>query len=159
MVCMDDGDSAIETHPLNPGARRRRGGYWNEDSLPVTEWETPAQRVVVPQHLQQYLGATPAVLRWSAVKFHRVLVDHAHDKQVIQNLSRYLDRWAYAGRERKQEHFRVLFQDEDERWYSCTIGELLGSHNVVTVFGSSARDFLPKRRLGMIEERERDIEN
>jgi hypothetical protein len=93
------------------------------------------------------------------VKYHRVLADHAHDKQVIQDLSRYLDRWAYAGRERKQAHFRVLFQDEDGRWYSCTIGELLGSHNVVTVFGSSAREFLSRRRFGMIEEQERDFGN
>jgi hypothetical protein len=51
MAIMDDGDSTIETHPLNPGARRQRGGYWNEDTLPITEWETSERRVVVPHHL------------------------------------------------------------------------------------------------------------
>ncbi len=128
------------------------GGYWNEDPLPVTDWEVPAERVVLPEHLQHRLGGgVPAVLRWDEEKFNLVMSKHKRDRDVILKLTQRLDGWRYLGKERGSPNLRALFQDEQERWYSLTVGELQGSYNVVTVFGGSDKRFLDKRLRGIEE--------
>jgi len=97
----DESADAIETHPLKSAVTRRPQGYWNEDSLPVTDWEVPTECVVLPEHLQHRLGAEmPPVLRRDAEKFDLVMIKHQRDKAVILNLSQRLDSWTYLGRER-----------------------------------------------------------
>jgi hypothetical protein len=113
----------LETHPLNPAAVRRPGGYWNEGVLPVTDWESPEHRVVLPWHLQQRLGPeVPPVLRWARRKYLAVIGKHERDHQVIGRISSYLDGWRFIGADDSQRIWRVLFQDETDRWYAATIG-------------------------------------
>ncbi len=75
----------------NRDAMRGEHGIWNEDSLPVTEWEIPEQRVVVPAQLTEYLPANMSpVLRWDREKYDTVVQEHSRDLPVIRDLSRHL---------------------------------------------------------------------
>jgi hypothetical protein len=150
----------LEPHPLNPGTVRRQGGYWNEDSLPVMDWESPGHRVVVPEHLQQHLESTGPVLRWSDVKRRMTVAKRPNDADVANNLSRYLDLWQYVGVEREPvqatrpnnpaKRFRELLQDQSGRWYAISIGiDTNGSSNVITLIGSGNRLFPANRLRGM----------
>ncbi len=139
----DESSGVIETHPLNSAAMQRPEGYWNEDSLSVTDWEIPAKRVVLPAHLRHVLGDdTPPVLRWARRKYQAVVGKHVRDLPVISRLSTYLDGWQYVGIEPGHQVRRVLFQDESQRWYSASLGRYrTGSYNVVTVFEDQIRSF------------------
>lgn len=52
----EDDDTLGAASPVNPAAVRGPSGIWNEESLPVTEWEAAEHRVVLPQSLQKALG-------------------------------------------------------------------------------------------------------
>lgn len=120
---VDEPEDAIETHPLNSAATRRPGGYWNEDRLPVADWELPADRVVLPEHLQHVLGDdTPPVLRRAKRKYQAVNSKHMRDRAVLSHLSAYSNGWQYVGIEPGRQVRRVLFQDESQRWYSASFG-------------------------------------
>lgn len=104
-----------ETSPYNPFAVRGPRGIWNEDSLPVTPWEDPDQRVVVPSALRRSLTLpVPDVLRWDAEKYRLVVSQHERDLLVTRDLSRRLNDWKYHGEETGEHtgNQRILFQDE-----------------------------------------------
>jgi hypothetical protein len=135
-------------------------GIWNEDALPVTEWEAPEQRVVVPAGLRESLILpVPAVLRWDEEKYRLTISQRQRDLPVIRDLSRYLANWQYHGEERspRSGNQRILFQDETGRWYAVSIGPLQDSTNVITVIGGSDKRYLGNRLRGMenVVERER----
>lgn len=140
-----------ESHPLNPMAIRGQNGFWNEDTLPVMEWESAEYRVVLPLALQESMGIAQPVLRWSAEKRAAVLSRHARDVHIVQDISGYLGGWRFYGTESKSGYRRILFQDERGRWYAASIGELQGSYNMITVFGSRSPEFL-RNRLKRLED-------
>lgn len=130
----------------NPHAVAGPHGIWNEETLPVTEWEAPECRVVIPDHLQMSLHLkVPPVLRWADAKYREVAARHARDMAIINDLTRYLDGWQFHGLETgtKAGKELILFEDEQGRWYSVSIGaDRNGSYNIVTAFGSSQRAFM-----------------
>lgn len=82
-------------------AVRGRGDIWNRDALPVTDWEDPHQRVVVPTVLRKSLRhPVPDVLRWEREKYRSVTNKDARDPPVIVELTRHLAHWGYHGEER-----------------------------------------------------------
>lgn len=124
------------------------GGIWNEDELPVLEWEAAEHRVVLPDDLQRVLGIGKPVLRWSVKKYRAVVGTHNRDLHVVHDLARYLARWEYAGEETgvHEGNWRVLVRDEIGRWYAVSIGtDATGSMNVITLVGSGTRGFLSNR--------------
>lgn len=136
----------------NTAAIRGEHGIWNEDSLPVTEWEAAEHRVVVPASLQASLTLpVPAVLRWDDEKYRLVVNQRHRDLPVILNLTHYLSTWRYHGEEIGEHagNQRILLQDDYDRWYAVSIGPLQGSHNVITVIGGSDRRYLDNRKRGM----------
>jgi len=139
-----------ETHPLNPAVRKDANGIWGGDELPVMEWEAAEARVVLSPGMQERLQFESPVLRWATRKYTLVASVHSRDSHVIADLSGYLERWQYLGREANNPSTRrVMLQDEQGRWYAVTLGSLLGSENVVTVTGSSRTNFLRNRLTGM----------
>ncbi len=136
-----------EISPSNATARRGPNGFWSEHLLPITEWEDPDQRVVVPASLT--LPVAP-VLGWDTAKYREVVAKHQHDRRVIANLTMYLATWQYHGEETGAHvgNQRILFQDESGRWHAVSIGPLQGSDNVITVFGSSKPTFVDNRCRG-----------
>jgi hypothetical protein len=138
-----------DTHPLNPAARLGPNGIWNEDVLPVFEWESPEHRVVLPATLEEALGLqdTP-VLRWDSLKYRIVVAKHGRDLPVIKALSMQIDRWEYIGIETATGNMRVMFP-ADDRWYAVSIGERQGGHTVISVFGGSDKRFLANRLRGL----------
>ena len=140
-----------EESPYNPAARREAGGVWNENEIPVTEWELPERRVVLPSDLQFALGIRVPVLRWDREKYETVASQHRRDLHVIESLSAYLARWEYLGEEVEEYagNYRVLFRDEPGRWYAASMGTLQGSDNIITVFGSSKPNFVENRVRGL----------
>ena len=144
-----------EISPYNARAVAGPHGIWNEETLPVTEWEAPECRVVIPGHLQMSLHLkVPAVLRWADAKYREVEARHARDMAIINDLTRYLDGWQLHGLETgaKAGKELVLFADEQGRWYSVSIGvDRNGSYNIVTAFGSSQRAFMRRCLRDLVE--------
>lgn len=141
-----------EVNPFNPTVRRGPNGFWNEHGLPITEWEEPARRVVLPASLVASLTLPVSpVLRWDAEKFRDVVAKHRRDRHVIADLTAYLEGWRYHGEEidAHASNQRILFQDESGRWYAVSIGSLQASDNVITVFGSSKPNFVENRLQGL----------
>lgn len=136
----------IEISPINSRAHRVPGGIWNEDELPVLEWEMPEHRVVLPEELRHLCGFDVPVLRWARSKYQRVLERHIQpvEQQVLRDLSEHLGGWIRAGLEPgKTDVWRVFFQVED-RWCVAVLGrDRNGSHNVVTMHSPSDRNYLP----------------
>jgi len=155
VTCTDDdtGEDAIPTrvaHPLNPAVRKDANGIWSGDDLPVMAWEAPEARVVVSPELRERLQLASPVLRWSAEKYQTVVAIHRRDVHVIAELTSYLEGWSFIGRETARPTlWRVLLQDESGRWYAVTLGELQGSENVITAFGSTKPNFLQNRVRGI----------
>lgn len=154
----DSGDLAAVTngkvlHPLNVAVIRGMDGYWGSDSLPVTDWEAPEQRVVIPENLHESLNLrVQPVLRWDVEKYAIVIKQHSRDvpMHILGDLSGYLAKWRYHGTEiARPQNQRILFQDEDGRWYAASIGPLLGSDNFISITGSSRDRFLRNRLSGI----------
>lgn len=126
---------AGEVSRFNPDAIRGPHGIWNEETLPVLEWEAAEYRVVVPAWLQAMLKIDFPVLRWSSAKRSRVLVEHADVAPYVANLTEMLDRIAWAGREPgRPPTWRMMFRDEG-RWFQVVVGEdKLGRTNMITVY-------------------------
>lgn len=126
------------------------GGIWNEDELPVLEWETPEHRVVISEDLRRSLGMDVFVLRWDREKHTAVTTGHHRDRHVVQDVSKYLALWEYHGEEiARPGNFRVLFQDEADRWYAASIGPRQGEYTFITLFGGSDQGFRDNRLRGM----------
>lgn len=150
----------LETSDVNPAARRVPNGIWNEEEMPVLDWEAAAFRVVLPADLQRILGWPTPVLRWSAVKLEAIAVRHHRDMRVAAELNVYLRNWMWVGEEPHphEGQYRILFHGENRRWYALTVGrDRRGSYNVVTVFGGSDHGFLRNRlrHLGNVVRREK----
>lgn len=142
-----------EVSPVNPAAIRGPSGIWNEETLPVMDWEAPEHRVVLPEELLIAWGIPTPVLRWSREKLIRVQETRPRDAHVVRELSRYLERWMVIGEEAGfyRGNIRILLQDEVGRWCAVSVGELQGSYNVITVIGGSDVGFYWNRLAGMIE--------
>lgn len=118
----DESADAIETHPFNIAAMRRRGGYWNEESLPVTDWEIPDHRLVLPKSLQDRSRSPTAVLRWSKVKRNLVVRTRSSESDRLDRLSDLLATWEYFGiNPETPAVWEVLFR-EHGRWYVAVFG-------------------------------------
>jgi hypothetical protein len=135
-----------EVSPLNPAARREVGGVWNEDNLPILEWEIAEERVVLPEDLQILLGLETPVLRWRRSKYEQVMVDHDQpiEQRARRHLSAWLSRWERAGAEPgKSETWRVFLR-EAGRWVVVVIGrDREGSLNLITVHSPSDKKYVP----------------
>lgn len=135
----------VEVSPFNPAARRIEGGIWNEDVLPVMDWEIAEMRVVMPADLQTVLGFETPVLRWRRSKFEHVIATHAQptEQQVLNDLSGYLNRWERAGlAPAKTETWRVFFR-KDVRWVLVVIGrDREGSLNAIAMYSPSDKNYL-----------------
>lgn len=126
---------------FNPDAVRGPHGIWNEETLPVLEWEAPEYRMVVPIQLQRslVLNVQP-VLRWATKKLLDVIAKHHVEPMVVADLTRLLDGWAFHGEETGSYsgNQRILFQNDAGRWYALSVGtDRSGSYNAVTLINSS----------------------
>lgn len=127
---------------------RGRDGIWNQHVLPVTDWEDPYQRIVLPSQLRRSLKRpVPDVLRWDCERYLSVTIEHAMDPPVMREFTRHLAHWQFHGEESGEhaENQRILFQDADGRWYAVSIGPLTGSDNIITISGSRRNGFLSNR--------------
>lgn len=135
----------MEISPINPRAHRIPGGIWNEDTLPILDWEAPQHRVVISEDLQHVCGVDVPVFRWAKSKYQRVLERHSQpiELRVIQNLSEHMAGWRFAGLEPgKADIWRVFFQVE-YRWCVAVLGrDRNESHNVITIHSPSDRNYL-----------------
>lgn len=124
-----------EVSRFNPSAVRGPNGIWNEETLPVLEWEAAEYRVVLPAWLQEALGISVPVLRWSRAKRALVLTRHGDVGLRLVRLTELLNGVEWAGREpREAASWRIMFRDE-RRWFQAIIGEdKLGRTNMVTVY-------------------------
>ncbi|MCA9834012.1 MAG: hypothetical protein KC435_08710 [Thermomicrobiales bacterium] len=148
-----------ERHPNNYHVRRGVDGVWGSDEISVEDWEAPNARVILPPQMQSDLGFMSPVMRWSRSKYNEVINTHPRDLHIIEDLSNHLNKWKFLGREKGDpEKRRVLLYGDDNRWYSVTLGILLGSENVVSVTGSRRRGFVRNRLEGMVEIIVRDDE-
>jgi hypothetical protein len=128
-----------EISALNPGAIRGPHGIWNEETLPVLEWESPLHRVVIPYALQLALNLEVPVLRWSSFKRDRIIREHAADTEVIETINRYLPNVRIAGPDPRPNRREFLaFFEANERWYRAVFGiDRSGSVNIVSVYGTN----------------------
>lgn len=135
-----------EVSPYNPNAIRGPNGIWNEESLPVMEWEAADQRVVVPLNLQRVLGLETAVLRWASVKHSKVVRDHNQptEHRQRQEIEQCLDEWEWAGLEPGKPNVWRVFYRHVGRWGLIVIGrDRNGSLNVVTTYSPKNPHSLP----------------
>lgn len=120
--------------PHNPAAVRGPHGIWNEETLPVTDWEAPAYRAVLPQTLLEATGVEIPVLRWAAAKRANILLKRPQTRPLVDSLDTLLPNWSYVGKE----------PSESEVWHVIFVGEghvndfkfgpdRNGSWNVITV--------------------------
>lgn len=65
-----------EVSRFNPDAVRGPNGIWNEETLPVLDWEDAAHRIVLSADLQRNLGLVQPVLRWQRDKRLRAFQKH-----------------------------------------------------------------------------------
>lgn len=153
---MDDEEGRPgDVSPVNPGAVRGPTGIWNEETLPVTEWESPEHRVVVPTLLQSVLNLEQSVLRWSQEKLDTITSKRPELVHIIENLDSELNGWQWIGIEKDTGYTRVLFIGSNQRYYALTLGEdRNGSWNAITIVGSSNPGFVGNRLRGV-----RDIKN
>lgn len=135
---------------------RGPSGIWNEETLAITDWEAPSRRVVIPESLQLAMSLGTPVLRWDAKKATKLWRDRPRDAHVRDDLTRYLAGWEYCGEEKRAGNIRVLFQDEDGRWYAFSMGVLQRSFNAITVVGGSDAGFLNNRLRGKSTVRSRN---
>jgi hypothetical protein len=148
-----------EISPYNPNAVRGPNGMWNEETLPVMEWEAAEHRVVVPLHLQVALGLEVAVLRWASVKYLKVVRDHHQriEQEQRDQIERCLDSWEWAGPQpEKADVWRVFYQYAG-RWGLMVVGrDRNGSVNVVTMLSPKNPHSLPNMiRRGNYTQRHR----
>lgn len=146
------GGGSHEAHSNNPFVVRSPSGIWGEDILPVTEWEAAEHRVVMPLFVARLVRMNPGILRWADIKFKQVREKHARDIAAIYTLDRHVANWQFLGIERTTGHYRLLFQDNADRWYAFTFGkDRNDSWNAISITGGSANHFLENRLRGMKE--------
>jgi hypothetical protein len=106
--------------------------------LPVTDWEAPEHRVVLPSSLQDALGYETPILRWSRAKRARNIRDHPADLVVIERLNDVLPLVERAGPDFRPGRCESLaFLWHESRLYRVVVGpDRSGSFNVVSVYGT-----------------------
>jgi len=140
--------SRFEVSPYNSQARRRSGGIWNEDTLPVMEWEDAQHRVVLPEDLQIALGIDTPVLRWARNKHTLVLSTHgqANERRQAERIEFYLSSWDYAGPDpNRPASWHVFFEDEGRRTLVVFGRDANGSMNMVTLYSPKRPGALKNR--------------
>lgn len=137
-----------EVSAVNPAARRRPGGIWNEDLLPVLDWEAPMHRVVIPTATRELLGISEDVLRWSSFKHERALIDHPRDLKYINDPTRWLAGPKFVGRDKRKGRERdlIVIASDDHRWVKIVLGfnNLSGRHQMVTIYATGDEKILRK---------------
>ncbi len=53
----------LEKHPCDPGVTRKPDGIWGEEELPVSDWEVPEERRIVPRDIVEIMGARSPIAR------------------------------------------------------------------------------------------------
>lgn len=138
----------MEISPYNPRAHRLPGGIWNEDELPVLEWEAAEHRVVLPEDLQRVLKIETPVLRWARSRRERVTEMHGQPMEQRQagNLSFYLSTWTHAGPDSTRAATWHVFFEEGGRGTQVVLGrDANGSMNVITLYSPSRPNALKLR--------------
>lgn len=83
-----------EESPHNPAAIRGPNGIWHEELLPVTDWEVPERRVVIPDDLQMVIGLPVPVLRVSRNIHEKQMTKHVDSRAYYERLSDILVGWS-----------------------------------------------------------------
>lgn len=135
--------SRIEVSPYNSRARRVPGGIWNEDVLPVVEWEAAEHRVVLPEDLQHVLSIEAPVLRWARGKRERVFRERRHVTFLLDDPTSTLARWRAAGPDFRNPGEAdpppfLVFARESEMWIKAVFGlSREGSMNFISLYGTT----------------------
>lgn len=133
----------MEISPYNPRAHRLPGGIWNEDELPVLEWEAAEHRVVLPEDLQRVLKIETPVLRWARSKRDRVFREHGYLADLLNDPASGLARWEYAGLDSRltsKEDIApfLVFAQRGDMWIKMVFGmSRTGSMNFVSLYGTT----------------------
>lgn len=138
----------METSPYNRRVHRVAEGVWNDDELPVLEWEAAEHRVVLPEDLQRVLGIDVPVLRWARAKRGRVVQTHdqPNERRRAERLSFCLSTWIHAGRDRSKPATWHVFFEEAGRGTPVILGrDANGSVNVITLYSPSRPNTLRNR--------------
>lgn len=116
------------------------------DDLPVMEWELVERRIRLPEDLRDALQLPVSALRWSAAKHAKVLREHHADRAVILDLEQSLSMWKAAGPQIGCDDTWLVLLVYRDRQYIVVIGcDRSGSHNVVTVFGTTDSGYVQRR--------------
>jgi len=135
----------LEIHPLNPNASREPGGIWNESTLPVTAWENPHERVVLPGDLQEALAIPTPVLRWRAEKLDKVKRKHPETAHLPMTITELLNDWEFAGPQPgKNNTWNVFIPGGGGYMIAVFAIRYRDSYNVVSVY-SPRSDWLAAR--------------
>jgi hypothetical protein len=134
-------DEPGDVHPHNPAAIRGPNRIWNEDALPITDWEVPEYRVVVPADLQSIIRLPVPVLRVSRNIHVKQITKHADTRVYYEQLSQILARWTHWRQKVNQsgavvdewEIVQFIREDEDVWPLLTAIGpDKSGSWNLIT---------------------------
>ncbi len=137
----------MASHPLNPNARRGPNGIWNEDTLPIMEWEIPHERVVLPVDRQEALGLPAPVLRWKAEKLAKVKRKHAETANLTMSVTDLLTEWEFAGPQpSKHNTWNVFIPVERSYMIAVLAVRYRDSYNIVSIY-SPRIDWLSARMV------------
>jgi hypothetical protein len=109
-------------------------GYWNEDSLILTEWEDPDYRIVVPQSLQGAVGLETPVLRWVAHKRLEVFAKHPEVRELDFSDGVFWKNWILAGPEPTRRKATNVFWEHAGTLFFAAISQHYGALTFSTVF-------------------------
>lgn len=123
-----------EVHPFNRHVRRGMSRVWNEDVIPVLEWESAEQRVVLPQELQERCSIPAPVLRFSTAKRNKMLAERPRFARHVEELESYFATYQLAGAMPAPSNDVAVLFKEETRSYVIVIGpDRNGSWNVASV--------------------------
>ncbi len=127
-----------EAHPNNPTVRLGPNGVWGEDILPVTVWEAPEHRVVLPEVSQRKWGVEEPLLRVAQDKRDRMLTEHDTDQDVIERIQELLPAAYLAGPDPRpgRKEYLALIRYEEKVYRVVAGRDRSGSLNLATVFGT-----------------------
>lgn len=152
-----------ELHPHNPAVVLGNHGIWNEDSLPLTDWEVPERRVVIPSSLQASIGLPVPILRVSRNIDNKQLNKHADVREHHERLSERLVTWSHwrqkaVDQDNPNDEWEVVIviYEEDRVWpLLVAFGtDKSGSLNLITSHRKNDR-FLRRLRGGETDFSER----
>ena len=86
-----------DVHPLNPDARRGPSGIWNDTTLPITDWEVPDQRKVLPREIQLFVGSPHPVILVPVEIHLKQLTKHAVSRPMYDDFAHQISQWRHRG--------------------------------------------------------------